>query len=129
MSLFNSSFFGSRDCIGSGSWAEIMRTSMKKVNCVLLTPEEVANIFSEVANKSINYEKNDFCMDIYTKIDINNDIHNTIYGFHYWIHYQGRMWKIGSGGYIPLLHKKEYQLVEFDLVDWISSFKIPEKVD
>lgn len=87
---------------------EMLDTKLEKPEIKTLTDVEIAEVFAEVANKTIKFKLNRRDCDIYHKIDRNPEPY-----FHYWVFNQGRMYKIGSGGYIPDLHPLEEKLFEF----------------
>lgn len=83
------------------------------VKLTALSPEETAEVFVGVANKHVVYLGNNLGLDSYVRIDREAD--GKVTYFHYWVYHEGEMCKAGSGGYIPLLHQKSEQILEFEL--------------
>lgn len=84
------------------------------VKVAQLSAEDTAEVFVQVANKHIKYTgQNGECIDTYMRIDRNDD--GTVNYFHYWLYHEGKMFKAGSGGYIPKLHPQREQILEFEL--------------
>jgi hypothetical protein len=97
------------------SWLDrVMKAPMGPVQVTELTAEEIAVVFAEVANKKIEYKGHGHVVgaDVYSAREkLTDRMH-----FHYWMYDRGRMWKVGSGGYILDLHlAEEERLYEFPL--------------
>lgn len=95
----------------------MIKSSTFPVNCTELTNSEMAEIFCRVANKEITYQGTQHLTCIYNKID--RDEYNRVTYFHYWIFYENVMYKLGSGGYIPLLHTNPREIIyEFEIKEF-----------
>lgn len=120
------SWFGLRDKYKDlDTWNYRTREALIGVKVNRLTPQETAEIFAEIANGTIVYEQHDLDCDFYTKIDRDPNTGTVLY-FHYWGYCKGSMYKFGSGGYIPIIHKKSGQVMEFELKNWTDAFKPKE---
>lgn len=79
-----------------------------------VSAEGTAEVFVEVANKTIKYNGCHVAgMDIYCRVDRDENGISTY--FHYWAFLKGEMVKIGSGGYIPVFHSPNECVGEFEL--------------
>lgn len=83
----------------------------------MLDDAEVAEVFARKANGEVQYKGtlNGLSSgEIYYRLDRAED--GTALYFHYWLMIEGKMLKVGSGGYIPDLHQDpKEQLKEFSL--------------
>lgn len=99
-------------------WCRMLRNGICPVNIIKLDKEKVSQVFVDVANDTIELDGYKDCITIYHKIDRDPDTNNVLY-FHYYIFYEGHMFKIGSGGYIPMLHTKEHEVIhEFQIKEF-----------
>lgn len=99
-------------------WYLALKNGICPVKITKLDKEEVSQVFVDVANGTIKLDGNKNCITIYHKIDRDPETNNVLY-FHYYIFYEGHMFKIGSGGYIPVLHTKESDVIhEFQIKEF-----------
>lgn len=107
-----------------GYWLKrVSEGLISKVQVKECTKEEMAIVFNEHAKNNIKFAGcTASSMSVYYKTDKLND-NGPVINFHYWGFMEGRMFKIGSGGYIPDLHTKpEEKLYEF----YIKTFDVKE---
>lgn len=104
---------------------KVERSLFQTVEFRTLGDDEIAQVFAEVANKRIIFQHFIFGIgNIYHRIERDGENHS-IY-FHYWIFDEGKMTKVGSGGYIPDLHKESEKLYEFAIKEFTMQNRITE---
>lgn len=98
--------------------AKVRRLPMAPLKVHFLTPQERAELFADIANgtvKEAGLIGGEVQMTAFHRMDRSES--GRVEYFHYWLMTRtGGVFKVGSGGYIPLLHSDPKELVyEFEL--------------
>jgi hypothetical protein len=90
---------------------EDLRACLFPVKMVPIDSAEMSKVFARFAagGGDIVYNGNVRYNDVYCKIDYDEEGMSTY--FHYWVYWQGAMCKVGSGGYIAMLHTKPEEIL------------------
>jgi hypothetical protein len=111
-----------------GWWGGMIgSTALIKVKRVTLNSEEIVGVFVEIHNKTIQLNGTKNTTSVYHKIDRDPETNRVLY-FHYYLFEDACMYKVGSGGYIPLLHLKKGEVIyEFEVKEFEPNKKLIEE--